>query len=35
MEKCEHAQLQSVKQLGGPTLIMCTKCNQILKVLKK
>lgn len=24
MEKCEHAQLQPVKQLGGPTLIMCT-----------
>ncbi|SCM85503.1 Uncharacterized protein BWAI21_00919 [Bacillus mycoides] len=34
MGKCEHKQLQELKQVGGPILMMCIKCNQILKVSK-
>ncbi|MEK4768415.1 hypothetical protein MHH42_29300 [Bacillus sp. FSL L8-0099] len=34
MEKCEHKQLHELKQVGGPILMMCIKCNQILKVSK-
>ncbi len=34
MGKCEHQHVQKVQQQSGPTLIMCTKCNQILKVIK-
>ncbi|HGH7175359.1 TPA: hypothetical protein ACJMKJ_002901 [Bacillus wiedmannii] len=35
MGKCEHKQLQELKQIGGPILMMCMKCNQIIKVLKE
>lgn len=34
MEKCEHKELQELKQVGGPILMVCIKCNQILKVSK-
>ncbi|KXY30639.1 hypothetical protein AT269_00780 [Bacillus cereus] len=34
MEECEHKQLQELKQIGGPILMMCIKCNQIIKVSK-
>lgn len=32
MEKCEHKELRELKQMGGPILMVCIKCNQILKV---
>ncbi|SCM94867.1 Uncharacterized protein BCF24048_02020 [Bacillus cereus] len=35
MGKCEHKQLQELKQVGGPILMVCIKCNQILKVSKE
>ena len=34
MGKCEHKQLQELKQIGGPIFMMCIKCNQIIKVSK-
>ncbi|CAM3824387.1 hypothetical protein BACERE00185_04600 [Bacillus mobilis] len=34
MGKCEHKQLEELKQIGGPILMMCIKCNQIIKVSK-
>lgn len=34
MEECEHKQLQELKQIGGPILMMCIQCNQIIKVSK-
>ncbi|SCN43658.1 Uncharacterized protein BCRIVMBC938_02095 [Bacillus wiedmannii] len=34
MGKCEHKQLQELKQVGGPILMMCIKCNQIIAVKK-
>lgn len=34
MGNCEHKQLRELKQVGGPILMLCIKCNQILKVSK-
>lgn len=34
MKECEHKQLQELKQIGGPILMMCIKCNQIIKASK-
>jgi len=32
--KCEHIEKVKILQPNGPALVMCTECNQILKIVK-